>query len=73
MLWSSFNVVGYAIGVAESATGSILGPWVQAETAVVDNGGHGMIFEDFAGKTWLSIHSPNESPLERLLLVPFDK
>lgn len=73
MLWSSFNQVGYAIGVAESTTGSILGPWLQEERAVVDSGGHGMIFDDFEGRTWLSIHSPNETPLERLLLVPFEK
>ena len=73
MLWSSFSTGDYAIGVAESATGSVLGPWAQQERPVVENGGHGMIFDDFDGKTWLSIHSPNASPLERLLLVPFLK
>ena len=73
MLWSSFSTGDYAIGVAESTTGSVLGPWAQQERPVVENGGHGMIFDDFDGKTWLSIHSPNASPLERLLLVPFLK
>ena len=73
MLWSSFSTGDYAIGVAESVSGSVLGPWVQQERPVRENGGHGMIFDDFEGRTWLSIHSPNGSPLERLLLVPFDK
>ena len=71
--WLPEETLVYFIGVAESTTGSILGPWVQAEKPVVENGGHGMIFDDFNGKTWLSIHSPNGSPLERPLLVPFDK
>ena len=73
MLWSSFSTGDYAIGVAESVTGSVLGPWVQRDKPEVENGGHGMLFEDFSGKTWLSIHSPNGSPMERLKLVPFNK
>lgn len=73
MLWSSFTEVGYAIGVAESESGSVLGPWFHRPEPVVENGGHGMIFDAFDGNVYLSIHSPNEHPLERLLLVPFEK
>ena len=40
---------------------------------MVENGGHGMIFEDLQGRTFLSIHSPNQTPLERTKLIPFEK
>lgn len=73
MLWSSFTEVGYAIGIAESATGSVMGPWVQQPAPVVENGGHGMIFDAFDGNVYLSIHSPNDTPRERLMLVKFEK
>lgn len=73
MIWSSFSSRGYAVGVAVSRTGSVLGPWDQQELPAVEGGGHGMLFEDLQGNTFLSIHTPNESPLERTLLVPFEK
>lgn len=73
MIWSSFSSKGYAVGVAVSRSGSILGPWDQQGQPAVEGGGHGMIFEDLHGNTFLSIHTPNESPLERTLLVPFAK
>lgn len=73
MIWSSFGKNDYAVGIAVSQTGSVLGPWVQLPEPVVENGGHGMIFDDFEGKSWLSIHSPNGSPLERMKLIPFEK
>ena len=51
MLWSSF-LLGkdgngqYAIGVARSQSGTILGPWLQDPQPLNpnDNGGHAMIF-----------------------------
>lgn len=73
MIWSSFSRNGYAVGIAVSQTGSILGPWEQSPEPAVEGGGHGMIFEDFRGNTWLTFHSPNESPMERMQLVPFAK
>jgi len=73
MIWSSFSGKGYAVGIAVSRSGSILGPWDQQEKPAVEGGGHGMIFEDLHGNTYLSIHTPNESPLERTLLVPFER
>lgn len=72
MLLSSFGKDGYAVGVAESLTGKITGPWkVQAEPLNHKDGGHGMIFRDFDGNLWLVIHSPN-SPggQERATLLP---
>lgn len=60
MIFSSFARDGYAVGVAESLTGRIAGPWrVQPETLNHNNGGHGMIFRDFDGRLRLLIHAPN--------------
>lgn len=73
MIWSSFSSKGYAVGIAVSRSGSILGPWDQQEEPKVEGGGHGMIFDDLKGNTFLSIHTPNESPLERTMLVPFER
>lgn len=73
MIWSSFGKNDYAVGVATSLSGTILGPWEQSVEAVVENGGHGMIFEDLQGNTFLSIHSPNQTPNERMKLIPFEK
>ena len=66
MLWSSF-LLGkdgngqYAIGVARSQSGTILGPWLQDPQPLNpnDNGGHAMIFRDFDGVLRISYHSPN--------------
>ncbi|MBA3686223.1 MAG: family 43 glycosylhydrolase [Planctomycetes bacterium] len=66
MLWSSLGAHGYAMGVANSPTGSILGPWrQQAEPVYARDGGHGMLFSDFAGHLQLAIHTPNDTPNER--------
>lgn len=63
MIWSSFSNGDYAIGIAESATGSVRGPWRQQEKPLfVRNGGHGMIFRTLDGGLRLILHQPN-SPL----------
>ena len=51
----------YAIGVARSQSGTILGPWLQDPQPLNpnDNGGHAMIFRDFDGVLRISYHSPN--------------
>ncbi len=70
MLWSSFGTAGYAMGVARSS-GDILGPWFQRERPLfARNGGHGMLFRTFAGELMLSLHTPNNSPLERPVFIP---
>lgn len=73
MIWSSFSKVGYAIGVAESESGLVTGPWKQQDEPLVNIGGHGMIFDDFSGKTYLALHSPNTDHMERTKLIPFVK
>ena len=61
MLWSSFTGSGsYAIGVAKSKSGNILGPWVHDPMPLNnDDGGHAMIFTDFSDSLRISYHSPN--------------
>ncbi len=63
MIWSSFSKGDYAIGIAESVTGSVKGPWRQQEKPLfVKNGGHGMLFRTLGGELRLVLHQPN-SPL----------
>jgi arabinan endo-1,5-alpha-L-arabinosidase len=71
MLWSSFSMGGYTVGVARSASGEILGPWQQVpETLYAGDGGHCMVFRTFDGQLWLAFHRPNQSPDERPQFVP---
>ncbi|MDI2129465.1 glycoside hydrolase family 43 protein [Yinghuangia seranimata] len=69
MLWSSFGTAGYAMGVARSESGHILGPWVQQESPLWStDGGHGMIARLRDGSLALLLHQPNETPHERAVL-----
>lgn len=71
MLWSSFGRSGYAMGVARSPDGHVLGPWSQDESPLwAENGGHGMLFRTFDDDLYLTFHSPNETPNERAFIVP---
>jgi arabinan endo-1,5-alpha-L-arabinosidase len=71
MLWSSFSVGGYTIGVARSESGSLLGPWLQDTRPLLSkDGGHCMTFRDFNGILRLTFHHPNRFPEERPKLLP---
>ena len=59
MMWSSFMDGVYAVGLAESDTGKIIGPWRQQKEPIFINGGHSMLFTDFEGRLCLVLHSPN--------------
>lgn len=60
MIWSSFKNGSYAIGIAESVTGKVHGPWRQQKDLLFDShGGHGMIFRHFDGRLCLVFHAPN--------------
>ena len=73
MIWSSFGAERYAVGIAESTSGKIAGPWIQQpERLIKADGGHGMIFRTFEGQLMMSIHQPNQSPLERMHLIPLE-
>jgi hypothetical protein len=70
MLWSTTGTNGaYVMGYAVS-DGTILGPWRQsAEALFAQDGGHGMLFRDFGGRLWMTLHRPNNSPNERPMWV----
>ena len=59
MMWSSFMNGTYAVGIAESTTGKIIGPWRQQQEPIFVNGGHSMLFRTFDGRLCLVLHSPN--------------
>lgn len=59
MIWSSTINGQYHQCVATSDNGDITGKWTQIEPLFTKDGGHGMIFEDFKGKTKLVLHCPN--------------
>jgi hypothetical protein len=71
MLWSSFGDHGYAMGIARSESGTVLGPWVQEPEALWStDGGHGMIGRNLDGGLFLTLHQPNKSPNERAAFFP---
>lgn len=75
MIWSSFGEEGYAVGIAESVTGKVTGPWRQhREPLFSRDGGHGMLFRDFDGGLNIVMHSPN-SPggAERAIILPLEE
>lgn len=60
MIWSSFSNGNYAVGIAESTSGTVFGPWKQqTEPLFTKDGGHGMIFTAFDGKPYIVLHQPN--------------
>lgn len=69
MLWSSFGDSGYAMGIARSSTGTVLGPWEQLPEPIwAADGGHGMIARTLDGQLLLTLHQPNDTPNERTVL-----
>lgn len=70
MLWSSFREGDYAIGVARSEAGGILGPWTQLpDPLFARDGGHGMLFRALDDRLMLTIHTPNRTPDERPIFI----
>lgn len=48
LLWASFINQRYAQGIAISASGKVMGPWIQQKEPVyTDDGGHAMLFNTF--------------------------
>lgn len=65
MIWSGWSDHGYAVGVALSPTGNILGPWEQqTEPLFPRDGGHGMYFTRFDGTSVYVLHYPNDKGKE---------
>src|SRR5690606_27790757 len=70
MIWSSFKEGNYAIGVAESVTGKVRGPWIQQKDLLFEaNGGHGMLFRSFDDRLMLTLHGPNSAAGSERMLI----
>jgi arabinan endo-1,5-alpha-L-arabinosidase len=69
MLWSTFIPgQGYSLLSARSASGGVMGPWLDQRVVAGDDGGHGMLLRSFGGEWLLALHRPNSSNRERLHL-----
>lgn len=75
MLWSDFaENGGYTTGYARSASGDILGPWIQEVDALYAlDGAHSMLFRTFEGQLMMSLHCPNDHPRKRILLFEMEE
>lgn len=66
MFWSSFLSGCYAIGMAVSESGRLVGPWKHLDTLLFEkDGGHGMLFKSMTGGIYFALHQPNSPGLER--------
>ena len=76
MIWS--NTVerngkkDYCVFVRKSPGGNLAGPWSGDELLFAENGGHGMIFRTFDGRLMLTLHQPNSTPDERMVLFELE-
>ncbi len=72
-IWSNYlQGHGYCVLVRSSPSGALAGPWTKDEILYGKNGGHGMLFTGLDGKLRLSLHQPNNAPLERMRFFPLD-
>ena len=66
LLWSSFGEGGYVQAMAHSDTDDMDGRFTVDDRLLFESdGGHGMIFRDFSGRYFLTLHSPNKTLAER--------
>ena len=62
----------YCVFVRKSVGGKLAGPWTKDTLLFSKNGGHGMIFKTFDGRLVLTLHQPNISPNERMVLFELE-
>ena len=72
-LWASFSEQGYTEGLAISDNGEIDGKFHQLPPLFAQNGGHGMVFSGLDGQLYLTLHCPNDHPLERPCFLPIQE
>ena len=73
MIWSSFGAGGYMVGIAESTSGRLAGPWVHQPGALFpEGGGHPMLFRRFDGQLMMVLHQPNDGGRERAKLFEIE-
>jgi hypothetical protein len=64
---------GYTTGVALSESGKLAGPWKQqAEPIFTADGGHPMLFKRLDGQLMMILHSPNQVPNERAVIMEME-
>lgn len=74
IVWSAWGNHGYAVGVALSDSGTIIGPWrQQAEPLVPGGAGHGMLFTALNGRKYFALHAPNDKYMERPVFSPIEE
>jgi len=74
LIWSCIGEGGYCLGYAVSDSGSLKGPWRQAEAPLFEeDGGHGMIFRTYNEKLMLALHRPNNTPNERAVFIEIEE
>lgn len=65
-IWSTFNENGYTELISKSSNGDIDGTWSVLEQPLSsEDGGHGMIFQNFSGSDYFVMHKPNIPGCER--------
>ena len=69
MIWSSFFEGRYLVLCAESD--SLRGKWTHKGSQFDFDGGHAMIFTTLEGNRMISLHSPNQTGLERAVFYEF--
>ena len=74
MLWSSSAANGYVEAIAYSDNGDVTGRWQHQKQLLFDQDGvHGMIFTSKEGKLFFILHNPNNSPMERPVILPLEE
>jgi beta-xylosidase len=72
-LISSWGKNGYAVGLLQSKSGEVSGPWEHLQEPLYgENGGHGMVFETKEGKRFLTLHFPNDKEREHPIFIPLE-
>ena len=70
LIWSSISKGRYV--VLEATADSIKGKWAHYPSRFDFDGGHAMVFTDFDGRRYFSLHSPNIAPNERMKFIPYE-
>jgi arabinan endo-1,5-alpha-L-arabinosidase len=74
LLFSSWTANGYATGIARSASGTLAGPWRFDPAPLFDkDGGHAMMFQGFDGRSYFTLHQPNDPPPEHPRIFPVEE
>lgn len=71
IIWTSWIYDIYTQGVAYSQSGTLDGPWIHEQKPITPpNFGHGMLFKDFDGKWYMSVHQHNQLLNGKRVRVP---